>query len=147
MARALGDTGDNFLTCFIARINPDDGTCEYASAGHLPALVTGDHTVSELEPTGPLLGPLPGEWTTQRIQLEPAGQVIAYTDGVTEARGPDNEEFGEDRLRAVVAARSGEHPTNVIATCLDAVHDFAHGDPMDDLTIVAVRWLPRDQLS
>lgn len=143
MARALGDTGDNFLTCFIARIDPEDGSCEYASAGHLPAFVTSEHRVDELGPTGPLLGPLPGSWTTEKVQLQPAGQVIVYTDGITEARGADNEEFGEDRLRAVVAARAGEHPTNVIATCMDAVHDFAQGDANDDLTIVAVRWLPR----
>lgn len=147
MARALGDTGDNFLTCFFARIDPEDGTCDYASAGHLPALVAQDHAVMELGPTGPLLGPLPGQWTTERVKLAPAGQLIVYTDGVTEARGPDNEEFGDDRLRAVVAARAGEHPTSVIATCLDAVHDFAHGDANDDLTIVAVRWLPHDTTS
>ena len=146
MARALGDTGDNFLTCFIARIDPATGLCEYASAGHLPTLVVreGDG-LRELGPTGPLLGPLPGVWTTERLELAPASVIVAYTDGITEARGSGSEEFGEERLRAVLAARAAEHPTVLIGTCVDAVHDFSRGEAADDLTIVALRWLPQDE--
>ena len=143
LANALGDTGDSFLTSFVALINPEDGTCHYASAGHLPTLVTKGSKVESLYPTGPLLGPLPGAWATESTQLDPGSQVVAYTDGITEARGARDEEFGEDRLRAVVAARAGEHPQNLISTCMDAVNDFAAGEPSDDVTIVAVRWLPR----
>ena len=142
LASALGDTGDNFLTCFVARIDPDTGRCEYANAGHLPALLTRGSAVEELGPTGPLLGPLPGSWSTVDVALAAGSVIVAYTDGVTEARGRGGEEFGEERLRAVVAARAHEHPTTVVTTCLDAVHDFSRGEPDDDLTIVAVRWSP-----
>ena len=144
LANALGDTGDDFLTCFVALINPDDGQCSYASAGHLPTLLTRGTAVEELGPTGPLLGPLPGAWTTEQTQLEAASLVVAYTDGITEARGKGEEEFGDERLRAVVAARAGEHPQNLVSTTMDAVNDFSAGEPTDDVTIVAVRWLPRD---
>lgn len=144
LARALGDTGDHFLTSFIARIDPAAGTCDYASAGHLPALLTHDRGVGELGATGPLLGPMPATWESRRVALSPGSLIVAYTDGVTEARSRGGEEFGEERVRAVVAARAREHPTNVVTTCLDAVHDFAAGEATDDLTIVAVRWLPRD---
>ncbi|MPZ72052.1 MAG: SpoIIE family protein phosphatase [Nitriliruptorales bacterium] len=147
MARALGDTGDSFLTCFIAKIDPATGACRYASAGHLPTLVTFDGTLIELAPTGPLLGPLHGEWRTESIQLSPGSVMVAYTDGVTETRGPANEEFGVERLRAVVAARAGEHPSRVIGTCMDTIHDFVRGEPTDDLTMVVVRWLPVPQPS
>ena len=143
MARALGDTGDSFLTAFVARIDPETGTCDYASAGHLPALLTRDDGMVELDPTGPLLGPLAGDWDTVRIDLTPGSVLVVYTDGITEARNAAKEEFGEERLMAVVAARAGEHPTQVVSTCLDTVHDFASGDALDDLTIVAARWLPR----
>ena len=143
MARALGDTGDSFLTAFVARIDPDTGTCAYASAGHLPALLTRDKGIVELGPTGPLLGPLAGDWATAEVALSPGSVLVVYTDGITEARNAAQEEFGDERLTAVVAARAGEHPTRVVSTCLDTVHDFAHGDAHDDLTLVAVRWLPR----
>jgi serine phosphatase RsbU (regulator of sigma subunit)/CHASE3 domain sensor protein len=143
LAKALGDTGDDFLTCFVALINPETGECQYASAGHLPTMVTQGSAVDELYPTGPLLGPLVGAWDTEVVQLSPGSVVVAYTDGITEARGPGEEEFGEERLRAVVAARAGEHPQNLISTCMDTVNDFSVGDPTDDVTIVAVRWLPR----
>jgi serine phosphatase RsbU (regulator of sigma subunit)/CHASE3 domain sensor protein len=143
LANALGDTGDDFLTCFVALINPEDGQCRYASAGHLPTIITRDNAVELLYPTGPLLGPLAGAWDTESVQLNPGSLVVAYTDGITEARGPGEEEFGEERLRAVVAARAGEHPQNVISTTMDAVADFAVGEAADDVTIVAVRWLPR----
>jgi serine phosphatase RsbU (regulator of sigma subunit) len=144
MARALGDTGDNFLTCFIAQIDPATGACRYASAGHLPTMVTSESGMELLHPTGPLLGPMPGEWSTETIQLTPGSVMVAYTDGVTESRGRDDEEFGDERLRAVVAARAGEHPSSVIGTCMDTIHDFLEGPPRDDLTLVAVRWLPVD---
>ncbi|HVM14549.1 MAG TPA: SpoIIE family protein phosphatase [Egibacteraceae bacterium] len=143
MAASLGDTGDSFLTGFVAKIDPGDGSCRYASAGHLPALVTHDHRVEELGPTGPLLGPLPGEWSTRETQLSPGSVLVLYTDGVTEARGPADDDFGEERLRAVVAARAGEHPQAVVSTVVDAVHDHARGAAHDDLTLVATRWLPR----
>lgn len=144
LADALGDTGDVFLTCFVGLVSPDTGTLRYASAGHLPTLITRDGRVDQLDPTGPLLGPLPGRWESVQTQLAPASLVVVYTDGVTEARGLGGEEFGEERLRAVVAARAGEHPSALVSTCLDLVHDFARGEPDDDLTIVALRWLPRD---
>lgn len=142
MSRALGDTGDNFLTALLAIVDPETGETSYANAGHLPALLTRERGLAELNPTGPLLGPLPGSWATEQIRLSPGNVLVAYTDGVTEARA-GNEEFGDERLHAVVSARAGEHPTTVVGTCLDAVHDFASGDPADDLTIVALRWLPR----
>ena len=144
MARALGDTGDDFLTCFVARIDPRDGACEWASAGHVPTLLVSKGHISELGPTGPLLGPLPGRWETQQTRMTPGSLLLAYTDGVTEARSTSNEEFGEERLRAVAAARAGEDPSVVIQTALDTVHDFAAGEIGDDLTIVALRWLPQD---
>lgn len=144
LANALGDTGDDFLTAFIALIDPQDGSCRYASAGHLPALLTSDHALEELGPTGPLLGPLPGSWNTERAALVPGSLLVAYTDGITEARGPGDEEFGEERLRAVIAARAGEHPQTAVSTVMDTVHDFVQGEPGDDVTIVAVRWLPRE---
>ena len=144
MARALGDTGDDFLTCFVARIDPRDGGCEWASAGHLPTLLVSEGTIHELGPTGPLLGPLPGRWDTATTRMTPGSVLLAYTDGVTEARSADNEEFGEERLRAVAAARAGEHPSLVIQTALDTVHDFAAAEIGDDLTIVALRWLPQN---
>lgn len=143
LANALGDTGDDFLTCFVALISPDDGTCRYASAGHLPTLVTHGTRIEALDPTGPLLGPLAGEWDTEATQLSAGSLVVTYTDGITEARGPHEEEFGEERLRAVIAARAEEHPQNLISTCMDAVNDFSVGEPSDDVTIVALRWLPR----
>ena len=143
MSRALGDTGDNFLTAFVARIDPETGDTSYANAGHLPALVTRQRGIEELSPTGPLLGPLPGSWETEQTRLAPGNVLLAYTDGVTEARA-GVEEFGDERLHAVLAARAGEHPADVVSTCLDAVHDFASGEASDDLTIVALRWLPRE---
>jgi sigma-B regulation protein RsbU (phosphoserine phosphatase) len=143
LSDSLGDTGDDFLTCFVARIQSADGQLEYASAGHLPTLLTRDGAVEDLGPTGPLLGPLPGRWATRTVQLDPGSLVVAYTDGITEARGALGEEFGDERLHAVVAARAGEHPHNVVSTVMDAVHDFARGEPGDDMTLVALRWLPR----
>jgi sigma-B regulation protein RsbU (phosphoserine phosphatase) len=64
--------------------------------------------------------------------------VLAYSDGVVEARSPAGEFFGEDRLRSVLRG-CPQDPEGVVAGVLEAVDRFV-GDqtPYDDLTLLAV---------
>jgi sigma-B regulation protein RsbU (phosphoserine phosphatase) len=143
LSSALGDTGDQFLTVVLAYLHPD-GRCSYANAGHLPMLVSDGTATRELGPTGPLLGPLPGEWQTAAARLQPGDVLVAYTDGLAEARDPARHEFGTERLADLIAAQAANGAQAVVDACMDAVRSFAGEAVNDDLTLVAVSRLDAD---
>ncbi|HEX4901373.1 MAG TPA: SpoIIE family protein phosphatase, partial [Acidimicrobiales bacterium] len=88
----------------------DDGALVVTagSGGHAPPLVVrAGGEVEELACRGPLLGVFPsGNFVSDRTTLGPGDVVVLYTDGVTEARR-GREEFGEDRLRLLLASMAG----------------------------------------
>lgn len=135
VAATLGDTEDMFLTAVLANVS--GGRCRYANAGHPPVLVVGNGP-RWLEPTGPLLGPLEAVWDDAEVELAADEVLLAYTDGVLEARDAHGEEFGEERLAALAESAAVEGPDAVVSRCLDAVNGWAAGDVDDDLTMVAL---------
>src|SRR5690606_21674300 len=66
----LGDNGELFLTGVIVVLDAATGAIRYASAGHPPILLGGLTGVTELPPTGPLLGPVRATWETGEATLE-----------------------------------------------------------------------------
>ncbi|MCU1379686.1 MAG: Stage sporulation family protein, partial [Acidimicrobiales bacterium] len=101
LADRLGQTGELFLTGVVLEVSASTGEVRYASAGHPPLLLAGLTGVTELPATGPLLGPLAGVWETADAKLDRGGVLIAYSDGLVEARNEQGELFGLDRLRHV----------------------------------------------
>lgn len=74
-----------------------------------------------------------------RVHLDPGDLLLAYTDGVTEARGPrDAAMFGEARLRAALVAAAGQPPAALIDRVLRAVDDWLDGQAHDDIAMLAV---------
>jgi sigma-B regulation protein RsbU (phosphoserine phosphatase) len=138
-AEVLGDMGDEvFLTAFVAVIDTDSGRVRYANAGHPPAYVVTSDGALALEPTGPLVGPLPPGWDTREVDLPPGGSLCAYTDGVTEARDAEQEFFGPERLLALLQGAGSEPAAAVVDRCLDALDRFASEGLRDDATIVVL---------
>ncbi len=76
---------------------------ETLGAGHPPVLLHRADGMVELGPTGPLVGPVPGSWDTDGFTMAAGDLMVAYTDGVVEARRGDGEEFGDRRLACLVA--------------------------------------------
>jgi sigma-B regulation protein RsbU (phosphoserine phosphatase) len=137
VAAHLGDTGEQFLTGIIFVLDPEDGVVRYASAGHPPLLLGGLTGIAELGPTGPLLGPLGGTWTTESAELPRGGVLVAFSDGLVEARNVDGEPFGIAQLVSVVEDHQLGGPDAVADACLAAVQQHQAGRE-DDLTLVVV---------
>ena len=137
VADRLGDTGEQFLTGVVCVLDARSGTVQYASAGHPPLLLAGLTGVAELPPTGPMLGPIGGSWATEVVELPRGGVLVAYSDGLIEARDVQRSPFGLRALRAIVERTQLEGPDAVADACLDAVQE--HQDSReDDLTLVVV---------
>lgn len=139
IARLHGRT-NMFATVFLAIIDPATGECTYLNAGHEPPLVISDTgIVQELRPTGPALGMLPDvPYTAVDTTIERGQTLFAFTDGLVEARSPSGEEFGNERMRAMLRGRPGETATALVARFVNAVQLFGQqADPHDDLTLLA----------
>ncbi|HUK12530.1 MAG TPA: SpoIIE family protein phosphatase [Thermoanaerobaculaceae bacterium] len=82
-------------------------------------------------------------WDVLPLRVEPGDLLLLYSDGVTDARDPGGRFFGEERLAQVLAGANGD-AASVIAEVMGAVEAFtAGGEPYDDITMVAVRWMGR----
>ncbi len=79
--------------------------------------------------------------------LEPGDLVLGYSDGVTDARAPSGEFYGEERLLRVVAHSEVDSAEALVAAVLKSVEAFVAGAPLyDDVTLVALgRGEPRGE--
>jgi len=134
----------HFVTLFLARLRPHDGTLSYASAGHVPGFVllkSGELKCS-LESSGPPLGLFPGSQFAlhQAIHLEPEQIAVFLTDGVTESTTPDGSQFGTQRVLDYVGSRRHDRAADIACGIYQAARVFAQGDLQDDdITSVIIK--------
>lgn len=133
-----------FATLFFGVLDETTGMLTYTNAGHDPPVLIGPGgSLDRLPPTGPAVGLLPDlEFGIEQVILEPQATLITYTDGATDARGPDGVFFGEARLLALL-----DHETPSAAVLLAHVEQAlqAHistSNQFDDITMLAVRHAP-----
>ena len=140
-----------FISALHLRIQLRTGSLTWAAAGHEPPiLVPGDGGRARRLPMGGmLLGALPVlPCATHTTRLAPGDLLIAYTDGVTDARRADGERFGDARLSRAAHAAAGLSAPEAARTILDAVHRFAGGaPPADDIALLTLRRVPRRRLT
>ena len=135
-----------FATVFFAIVDGESGLVQYINAGHEPPAVVGPHGVRLLPPTGPALGLMPGlPFEVGYTTLAPGESLVAWTDGVTEARTEAGDElYGEARTLATVRANTGSADATLDGL-LSAVDAWAAGaEQSDDITLLAVRRLPAE---
>ena len=143
---ALLDNADpeRFCTAAYVRLVHTGGrlSAEIASGGH-PPLLLARHSGSPVEaiaPTGPLLGAFPNVTIGDHaVVLESGDVLVAYTDGITEARWA-GEEFGEKRLVEVIDAHRGDSVRDIASAVVDAATAFAaDATDVDDAAVVVLR--------
>jgi sigma-B regulation protein RsbU (phosphoserine phosphatase) len=130
-----------FATLFFGVLDPTTGLLLFANGGHeYPMLVNSAGVKGQLATTGPLVGLFPGaHFDIRTVCIEPGDTLVAFTDGVTEARNSQGELFGCERLCTLL-----ERPVSTAAELLGRiqadVEEYTGGaDPSDDITLLAVR--------
>ncbi len=135
-----------FATMFFGVLDPATGLLLYINAGHEFPVICGANGIKKrLKNTGPAVGMMPKvNYKIQEAQLEPGDILFTYTDGVPEAHNPACELFTDERLLAVL-----ESPPPSAKGLLDLIETqvrqhIADADQFDDITMLAVRRLPKD---
>jgi serine phosphatase RsbU (regulator of sigma subunit) len=130
-----------FATMFFGVLNPASGRLCYVNGGHEPLYVIKKNGIKkELRPTGPAVGLMPDtKYHVRQIQIDPGDLLIGFTDGVTEARSPEDELYTRDRLQSLLTQpfKSASDTLERIKTNLFAFIDFAPRS--DDVTMLAVQ--------
>ncbi len=131
-------TSGALCTALCARL--DDGALVLSSAGHPPALIVNpDGEITEAPSPGPLLGAFEdADWSEDEVRVGPHNLILFYTDGVTETVG-EQERFGRERLRGLLAECAGASPHELLGALSAALAEFREGEAADDVAAVALR--------
>jgi len=133
---------DKFVTFFCGIIDCKKGSLEYVNAGHNPpVLVDNKGKLSYIEAGGPILGVVPKTvYNTAVITLKNIHELVAYTDGITEATNGSDGMFGEERLVNLLTSHLSSPPREIVEAVFEAVDNFSDGNEYgDDLTILIMQ--------
>jgi serine phosphatase RsbU (regulator of sigma subunit) len=135
-----------FCTAILAQLDVGTGELRLLLAGHPPPLLLRNHQVVgdlSCRPTTPI-GLRDHDPLVATFQLEPDDRVVLYTDGVVEARRPNGDDFGLDRLAdfLVRAELSGEPAAETMRRLAKAVLAHQEGRLQDDATLLMAHWRP-----
>ncbi len=130
-----------FATMCFLRLDRAREVITYANAGHNPPLLgRASGVVERLPAGGTVLGVFPdADFHGGEVPLMSGDRLLLYTDGITEARNAQDEEFGEERLAALVAEHRHLEVTALHHRILDDVTRFASPRGFqDDATLLVV---------
>jgi serine phosphatase RsbU (regulator of sigma subunit) len=134
---------DRFVTAVLAEVDLASGRLRWAVAGHPPPLLLRNGRIVKtlVGEVAPPLG-VGGVVIVSEEMLEPADQVLFFTDGVVEARSSGGEFFGVERLVDMVTRTSAAATPapETMRRLLHAILDHQDGELQDDATIVVVEW-------
>jgi serine phosphatase RsbU (regulator of sigma subunit) len=130
---------ERYATFFVGRLT-EDTYLAYVNAGHNPPYLLRGGEVQRLSGGGMPLGLFAdATYELQKVRLRSGDVVLCYTDGVTEAMSPDQEEFGEQRLLETLMTCGGRGAADIIGGVRAAVDEHTRGAPQhDDLTLLAL---------
>jgi serine phosphatase RsbU (regulator of sigma subunit)/predicted enzyme related to lactoylglutathione lyase len=134
-------TDSAYATVFFADYDDAASRLRYANCGHLAAiLLRRDGQIERLHSTATVLG-LFEEWQSPTVdcQLAPGDIFALYTDGVTEAFNESEEEFGEDRLIAVLRQNANLPPQEILSATINEIQRFSPHEQYDDITLIVAK--------
>ena len=125
-----------FVTMLLAVLNPSTRELTFSSAGHLRPLLVDAQGARFLDSErGMPLGLGTGEFSESLVKLSEGSRLVFYSDGITEATGGSDEEYGAERMRDHVL-----QPDSSADSILADVRRFANGEGLhDDATVIFVR--------
>ena len=130
-----------FVTLFLFLLSPQ-GVGQFISAGHTPAYLFRSATgkIEELGSNASVLGLFDdASYESCAFRLDKGDILVVYSDGLTDARNPQEEMFGEKRLLGIIRQEAPSGSQALEQKFLTAIEEFTQGIPQtDDITFVVV---------
>jgi sigma-B regulation protein RsbU (phosphoserine phosphatase) len=143
LTRDVEDTG-RFITLFYLLIDMDHRNLKWVRAGHDPAVLY-DPSVDrfeELSGEGIALG-IDASWQfteMKRTDLTEGQIILLSTDGIWEARNPQDEMFGKQAIYRIVRKNSRAAAAKIQKTIIAELNRFQKGvAPADDITLIIIK--------
>jgi sigma-B regulation protein RsbU (phosphoserine phosphatase) len=136
---------NKYATFFYAQYEPAARHLTYVNAGHNAPVVlrktSGEWEIIRLDEGGAVVGLLRNfPYSQASMTLEPGDTLVAFTDGISEAMNPAEEEWGEECLIEAAKSCDGLSASDTIAHIVEAADRFAAGAKQhDDMTLIVVR--------
>jgi serine phosphatase RsbU (regulator of sigma subunit) len=127
--------GGRYLTLFLGMLDGRSRAIHYVNAGHLPPLLLRNGSSIPLEEGGTVMGLFPRSRYKRGIhRFQPGDRLLAFTDGITEARDAGDREFGTDRLLASAVRLSDRSARDLVdGICRDVdEHSAGNTGPSGD---------------
>ncbi len=135
--------GGRYVTLVLADIDARSRSLRYVNCGHNPALLYQAKTrdVIPMNSSCPPVGMFSTEaCEISRTDLADGDTLVLYTDGITEAGNPEGEEFGMERLSALIRDNHMLSADGLMNRILESVTDFSREVGFnDDVTILVVK--------
>lgn len=133
-------TSEKFITFFYAVLDAEGHRLTYTNAGHNPPLMARqDGSCLRLETGGAVLGIFrDADYEQASVELWPGDRLVMFTDGITEAADSNGQEFGEERLMALLREQPAATAADLRDAIMQEVTEFCRGDFADDATLVTL---------
>lgn len=134
---------DKFVTFFWGAFDPADRSFCYINAGHNPPIhyQSKDGSLTHLTEGGMLIGIMETmmPYTQGATVLAPDDVIVLFTDGVTEAMSPTDEEYGDDRLEELIKANVHLSASGIQEEIIKDVKQFTNNVYSDDFTMIVLK--------
>jgi len=134
LANYLSQHTHRYATMVFGILDTRARTFTYINAGHNPPLLLHDQgSLERLGAGGPPIGLLPDiHYAEQGVALQPGDRLLFYTDGLTDRPNRAGENYGDERLAAVLRACAHASPAHMTELILQDNDEFARATPPDD---------------
>jgi phosphoserine phosphatase RsbU/P len=135
-AALCGNTQSQFVTAAYVHLDATSASFRYSAAAHPPMLLVRGGKVTEVVENGLMLAAFTSAtYSTAEQKLEPGDRLVLYTDGIIEAADAKEEEFGQQRLCALLQQGAHLTPQQTADLIVSSVQSWSKSQS-DDLTVV-----------
>jgi len=132
-------TDGRFITFFWLLLDDQKREITYVNAGHNPPLLIRNKKITYLDKGGMLLGVMKSfmEYESETVQLQKDDILVLFTDGVTEAKNRNDDEFSDCLLETILTQKTFSSSDEILHEVKCKIDEFVSGEPQsDDITMI-----------
>ncbi len=133
---------DKFITFFWGILDIERNKFKYVNAGHNPGILLTNGTIKELDVGGMIIGVFDKgfKYELGEVDIYENDIIALFTDGITESKNPNNQEYGVERVIEILKNNSEKSADELGNVILKDVNKFSQSDSLfDDQTIIIIK--------